>query len=166
MIQYVGGAAKQAIEDYEGMGEGALNDALNVLKLIFGQPYLIAQGVQKLADKCQTVYNTLKTTRCLDEINTDHMRKLVAQLPSHNQARWRDRVSQILKSKGQRPTFRDLVEFLQERASSEDNPLYRNLPTNPRKEDLKSRKRNVGGRSEIEISSYATQFHAGAKLLN
>lgn len=106
LIQYVEGAAKQAIEDYEGMGEGALDDALNVLKLRFGQPYLIvnacigdivdgdsiapgdAQGVQKLADKCRRVYNTLKTIECLDEINTDHMRRLVARLPFHNQARW------------------------------------------------------------------------------
>ena len=169
LIQYVEGAAKQAIEDYEGMGEGALDDALNVLKLRFGQPYLIvnacigdivdgdsiapgdAQGVQKLADKCRTVYNTLKTMECLDEINTDHMRRLVARLPFHNPARWRDRVSQMLKSKGQRPTFRDLVEFLQERASSENNPLYGNLPTNPRKENSKSRERKVGGRPETKI---------------
>lgn len=71
-----------------------------------------------------------------------------------------------MKSKGQRPTFRDLVEFLQERENSENNPLYGNLPTNPRKEDIKSRKRNVGGRPETKISSYATQFHAGAKPSN
>ena len=184
LMQYVEGAAKEAIEDYEGMGEGALEDALVVLKLRFGQPYLIvnacigeivdgdsiapgdAQGMQKLADKCQTVYKMLKTMKSLDEINTDHMRRLVARLPFHNQARWRDRVSQILKSKRQRPTFSDLVEFLQVRAGSENNPLYKNLPSNPKREDLKGRKRNVGGRSEAKISSYATQFYADTKHLN
>ena len=100
----------------------------------------------------------------LHEIKTDHMRKLVARLPFHNQARWRDRVSQILRSTCQRPNFGDLVEFLQERASSENNPLYRNLPSNPRKEDPKGCRRNVGRKLEIKI--YTTQYDAGAKCPN
>jgi hypothetical protein len=115
-MQYVDGDAKEAIEDFEGMGEGALNDALDVLKLRFGQPYMIVdacigeivdgrclaagdgRGIQKLADRCQMVYKTLNTMKCLHEINTDHMRKIVERLTFHNQARWRDRVSKILKS--------------------------------------------------------------------
>ena len=44
LIQYVEGAAKQAIEDYEGMGEGALANTPNVLKLRFGQLYLIVNA--------------------------------------------------------------------------------------------------------------------------
>ena len=116
LMQYVDGDAKEAIEDFEGMGEGALNDALDVLKLRFGQPYMIVdacigeivdgrclaagdgRGIQKLADRCQMVYKTLNTMKCLHEINTDHMRKIVERLTFHNQARWRDRVSKILKS--------------------------------------------------------------------
>ena len=122
MIQYVEGAAKEAIEDYEGMGKGALDDALNVLKLRFGQPYLIvnacigevvegdsitpgdAQGVQKLADKCQTVHNTLKTMECLDEINTDHMRRLVARNENFKLCNSVTRWCQALKF-----TFREVV---------------------------------------------------------
>ena len=44
LIQYVEGAAKQAIEDYEGMGEGALANTPNVLKLRFGRLYLIVNA--------------------------------------------------------------------------------------------------------------------------
>jgi hypothetical protein len=177
LMQYVDGDAKEAIEDFEGMGVGALKDALGVLKLRFGQPYMIVdacigeivdgrclaagdgRGIQKLADRCQMVYKTLNTMKCLHEINTDHMRKIVARLPFHNQARWRDRVSKILKSSNSRPTFGDLVEYLQERSSSENNPLYRKLPGSSKKDDTKPRRKSNLDKSDgTRISSFATQF--------
>jgi hypothetical protein len=89
------------------MGDGALQESLNVIETRFGQPYMIVdasigslvkgpsinsgdgKGLQKLADKCQSVYQTLKAMKCLSEVNTDHMRRLVARLPYHLQAKWR-----------------------------------------------------------------------------
>ena len=41
LIQYLDCKAKEAVERYEGMGSGALLDALSVLKYWFGQPYMI-----------------------------------------------------------------------------------------------------------------------------
>ena len=37
-MQYLDGKAKETVERYEGMGPGALAEALNVLKTRFGQP--------------------------------------------------------------------------------------------------------------------------------
>ncbi len=64
--------------------------------------------------------------RSLNEINTDHIRKVVARLPYYNQSRWRDRANDILRERGTPPGFQDLTEFLQKRAQSENNPLYEN----------------------------------------
>lgn len=102
-MQYLDGKAKEAFEDDEGMGERELKEALAALKTRFGQPYMIVdasirslvkgpsiksgdgKSVQKLVHKCQSVYKTLKGMKSLHEINTDHMSKLVACLPFHNQ---------------------------------------------------------------------------------
>jgi hypothetical protein len=40
-MQYLDGKVKEAVERYEGMGSGALLEALSVLKTRFGQPYMI-----------------------------------------------------------------------------------------------------------------------------
>ncbi len=169
LMQYLDGKAKEAVERYEGMGSGALLDALSVLKYRFGQPYMIVdafivsivkgpsiangdgKSLQKLADKCQSVLKTLESMRSLNEINTDHIRKVVARLPYYNQSRWRDRASDILRERGTPPGFQDLTEFLQRRAQSENNPLYGNLG-NPVKDNANRTKK------EKPISSFATQY--------
>ncbi len=105
LMQYLDGKAKEAVEDYEGMGDGALQEALDVIETRFGQPFMIVEvsigsvvrgpninsgdgkGLQKLAHKCQSVYKTLKAMKCLSEVNTDHLRRLVARLPYHYQAK-------------------------------------------------------------------------------
>ena len=107
-MQYLDGKAKEAVEEYEGMGDGALQEALSVIKTQFGQPYMIVEAsigslvkgpnitrgdgkaLQKLADKCQSVYKTLEAMKCLGEVNTDHQKRLVSRLPYHYQTKWRD----------------------------------------------------------------------------
>ena len=135
LMQYLDGKAKEAVERYEGMGPGALAEGLNVLKTRFGQPYMIVdaliysvdsegpsiangdgKALQKLADKCQSVLKILKLINSLNEMNSDHLRKVVARLPFYNQSRWRDRASDLLRERGMPPNFRDLTEFLQRRA--------------------------------------------------
>ncbi|CAB4013979.1 Hypothetical predicted protein [Paramuricea clavata] len=44
LMQYLDGKAKEAIEDYEGVGDGVLQEALNVIKTHFGQPYMIVDA--------------------------------------------------------------------------------------------------------------------------
>ena len=83
----------EAVKRYEGMGPGALAEALNVLKTRFGQPYMIVdafivsivkgpsianrngKAFQKLADKCQCVLKNLKSMNSLNEINSNHLQK-------------------------------------------------------------------------------------------
>ena len=43
-MQYLDGKAREAIEDYEGMGDGALQEALRVIKMWFGLPYMIVEA--------------------------------------------------------------------------------------------------------------------------
>ena len=174
LMQYLDGRAKEAVENYEGMGDGALEEALSVIKTRFGQPYMIVEasigslvkgpsvvsgdgkGLQKLADKCQSVYKTLRSMKCLGEVNTDHLRRVVARLPYYYQAKWRDRASSILKSTSKLPSFHDLVEFLEDRASSENNPVFGNLKDLSKIEG--NRKKRFSGPTSPRISSFATQF--------
>ncbi|XP_028408803.1 uncharacterized protein LOC114531379 [Dendronephthya gigantea] len=176
LMQYLDGKAKEAVEDYEGMGDGALQEALKVIETHFGQPYMIVdasigslvkgpninsgdgKGLQKLADKCQFVYKTLKAMKCLSEVNTDHMRRLVARLPYHYQAKWRDRASSILKSRSKLPSFFDLVEFLQERASFENNPVFGYLKDLNKTEVIRKKRYSDSNTNASRISSFATQF--------
>ena len=176
LMRYLDGKAKEAVEDYEGMGDGALQEALNVIETRFGQPYMIVdasigslvkgpsiysgdgKGLQKLADKCQSVYQTLKAMKCLGEVNTDHMRRLVARLPYHLQAKWRDRASSILKSRSKLPSFYDLVEFLQERASSENNPVFGNLKELNKTDVIRKKRYSDSNINAPRISSFITQF--------
>jgi hypothetical protein len=44
LVQYLDGKVKEAVERYEGMGSGALLEALSVLKIRFGQPYMIVDS--------------------------------------------------------------------------------------------------------------------------
>ncbi|CAB4009253.1 Hypothetical predicted protein [Paramuricea clavata] len=44
LMQYLDGKAKEAVEDCEGMGDGALQEALNVIETRFGQPYMIVDA--------------------------------------------------------------------------------------------------------------------------
>jgi hypothetical protein len=78
LIQHLDGRAKEAVKIYEGMGSGALTEALNVLKSRFGQSYMIvdayidsimqgpiivngdSKGLKKLADECESLKKTLK----------------------------------------------------------------------------------------------------------
>ena len=107
--------AKEAVERFEGMGSGALAEALNVLKTRFGQSYMIVdayigsivkgpsiangdgKALQKRADKCQAVLKIFESMNSLNEINSDHLRKVVARLPFYNQSRWRDRAGDLLR---------------------------------------------------------------------
>ena len=175
-MQYLDGKAKEAIERYEGMGPGALAEALNVLKTRFGQPYMIVdafivsimkgpsiangdgKALQKLADKCQSVLKILESMNSLNEINSDHLRKMVARLPFYNQSRWRDRASDLLRERGMPPNFRDLTDFLQRREESENNALFGNLKY-PDKEISNRSKRELQRKTREEsISSFATQY--------
>ena len=115
LMQYLDGKAKEAVERFEGMGSGALAEALNVLKTRFGQSYMIVdayigsivkgpsiangdgKALQKRADKCQSVLKIFESMNSLNEINSDHLRKVVARLPFYNQSRWRDRAGDLLR---------------------------------------------------------------------
>ena len=178
-MQYLDGKAKEAVERYEGMGPGALAEALNVLKTRFGQPHMIVdafivsivkgpsiangdgKALQKLADKCQSVLKILESMNSLNEINSDHLRKVVARLPFYNQSRWRDRASDLLRKRDMPPNFRDLTEFLQRSAESENNTLFGNLK-DPDKEISNRSKRELQRKTREEsISSFATQYTSG-----
>ena len=179
LMQYVDGKAKEAVERFEGMGSGALAEALNVLKTRFGRSYMIVdayigsivkgpsiangdgKALQKLADKRQSVLTILESMNSLNEISSDHPRKVVARLPFYNQSRWRDRASDLLRERGVPPNFRDLTEFLQRRAESENNPLFAALKDPEKEISNRSQRELERKRKEEPISSFATQHMCG-----
>ena len=84
------------------------------------------------------------------------MRKIVARLPYYNESRWKDRASAILRMRNSPLTFRDLTEFLLERAQSENNPLYGNLKDFEKGVANRLKKEERKRKDEV-ISIYATQ---------
>ncbi|CAB4013978.1 Hypothetical predicted protein [Paramuricea clavata] len=96
--------------------------------------------------------------KCLSEVNTNHMRRLVARLLYHLQAKRRDCASSILKSRSKLPSFYDLVEFLQERASSENNPVFGNLKELNKTDVVRKKRYSDSNINAPRISSFKTQF--------
>ncbi len=95
-----------------------------------------SKGLEKLADECESLKKTLKVMYSDSEINTDHMQKIVLRLPYHNQAKWRDVTSSIMKKRKSLPNFQDLTEFLGDWARAENDPIYGRLrdPTKDRQQ--------------------------------
>ncbi|CAB4002957.1 Hypothetical predicted protein [Paramuricea clavata] len=91
------------------------------------------------------------------EINTDHMRRIVSRLPYHNQAKWRDVASFIMKKRKSPPNFQDLTEFLGDRARAENDPTY-GRSRDPTKDRRPKQTREENKSNYEHVSSFATQF--------
>ena len=141
LLQFLEGPALTAVQRYEPLPNG-LTRALKTLEERFGQPFQVVRAfvesltkgpaiqatdkvdLQLYADTAQITYDTLESMGYLSEMNSDNLEKVIARLPKWMQAKFAERLNG-LERKGQvMPSFKDVVEFLKERAYVSNHPFF------------------------------------------
>ena len=91
------------------------------------------------------MYDTLKSMDCLAEMNVDNLERMISRLPKWMQSKFAEHLRKIEHGGRVMPTFKDVVNFLKERASVANHPFFSNsLMGN------KERVPNSGGRQRIK----------------
>ena len=140
LLQFLDGKAKRAVASYEGV-PGGMQIALKVLEQRFGQPHIVAKScvdalidgsniarndahaLREFADKSRSLYETLKSMDALSEMNMTNLAKMSSKLPISLQAKWRDEAQRI-RAKGQPPSVRELVQFIERQADAANDPVF------------------------------------------
>ena len=141
LLQFLEGPALRAVQRYEAL-PGGLTKALEVLQSRFGQPFMIVRacvdtltkgppiasqdkdGLQRYADMAQVMYDTLVSMNCLGEMNTDNLEKVILRLPKWLQDKFREHLKKLQRQGRIIPTFKDIVEFLNDRADLANHPFF------------------------------------------
>ena len=141
LLQFLEGPALRAVQRYEAL-PGGLTKALEVLQSRFGQPFKIVRacvdtltkgppiasqdkdGLQRYADMAQVMYDTLGSMNCLGEMNTDNLEKVILRLPKWLQDKFREHLKKLQRQGRIIPTFKDIVEFLNDRADLANHPFF------------------------------------------
>ena len=143
LIQFVEGPALLAVQRYESV-PGGLTKALQVLQDRFGQPFKVVRacvdalikgpviapqdrhGLRRYADTAQVMYDTLESMDCLGEMNTDNLEKMILRLPKWAQTKFREHLKNLERQGRVMPTFKDVVNFLNDRADVANHPFFSN----------------------------------------
>ena len=146
LLQFFDGPALLAVQRYESV-PGGLAKALQVLQDRFGQPFKIVRacvdtlvkgpviapqdkkGLQRYADRAQVMYDTLEAMNCLGEMNTDNLEKMILRLPKWAQAKFREHLKKLEHQGCIMPTFKDVVNFLNDRADVANHPFFSSSST-------------------------------------
>ena len=144
LIQFLEGPALFAVQRYESV-PGGLTKALQVLQDRFGQPFKVVRacvdalikgpviapqdrhGLRRYADTAQVMHDTLESMNCLGEMNTDNLEKMILRLPKWAQTKFREHLKNLERQQGRvMPTFKDVVNFLNDRADVANHPFFSN----------------------------------------
>ena len=143
LIQFLEGPALLAVQRYESV-PGGLTKALQVLQDRFGQPFKVVRacvdalikgpviapqdrhGLRRYADTAQVMYDTLESMDCLGEMNTDDLEKMILRLPKWAQTTFREHLKNLERQGRVMPTFKDVVNFLNDRADVANHPFFSN----------------------------------------
>ena len=146
LLHFLDGPALLAVQRYESV-PGGLAKALQVLQDRFGQPFKIVRacvdtlvkgpviapqdkkGLQRYADRAQVMYDTLEAMNCLGEMNTDNLEKMILRLPKWAQAKFREHLKKLEHQGRIMPTFKDVVNFLNDRADVANHPFFSSSST-------------------------------------
>ena len=140
LLQFLEGPALKAVQRYEAL-PGGLTSALKTLEDRFGRASQVVracvdalvkgpviqnndrQGLQQLADDAQITYDTLKSLGYIGEMNTDTLERIIQRLPKWAQTRFVETVNKRRRNQ-EMPTFKDVVDFLKERAEVMNHPFF------------------------------------------
>ena len=143
LIQFLEGPALLAVQRYESV-PGGLTKALQVLQDRFGQPFKVVRacvdalikgpviapqdrhGLRRYADTAQVMYDTLESMDCLGEMNTDNLEKMILRLPKWAQTKFREHLKNLERQGRVMPTFKDVVNFLNDWADVANDPFFSN----------------------------------------
>ena len=89
------------------------------------------EGLQRYADTAQVMYDNLEALNlnCLGEMNTDNLEKMILRLPKWAQAKFREHLKKLERQGQIMPTFKDVVEFLNDRADVANHPFFTSSST-------------------------------------
>ena len=146
LLQFLDDPALLVVQRYESV-PGGLAKALQVLQDRFGQPFKIVRacvdtlvkgpviapqdkkGLQRYADKAQVMYDTLEAMNYLGEMNTDNLEKMILRLPKWAQAKFREHLKKLEHQGRIMPIFKDVVNFLNDRADVANHPFFSSSST-------------------------------------
>ena len=72
------------------------------------------------------MYDTLESMDCLGEINTDNLEKVILRLPKWAQTKFHEYLKNLERQGRVMPTFKDVVNFLNDRADVANHPFFSN----------------------------------------
>ena len=143
LIQFLEGPALLAAQRYESVPD-SLTKALQVLQDRFGQPFEVVRacvdalikgpviapqdrhGLRRYKDTAQVMYDTLESIDCLGEMNTNNLEKIILRLPKWAQTKFREHLKKLERQGRVMPTFKDVVNFLNDRADVANHPFFSN----------------------------------------
>ena len=146
LLQLLEGPPLEAVRRYEAVS-GGLAKAPDLLQELFGQPCQIVRAcvdtltkgpsigsndnvaLQKFVDEAQVMFETLKSMNSLAEMNVDNLEKIISRLPKWMQSKFAEHLKKIELGGRAMPTFKDVVDFLRERANVANHPFFSNLLT-------------------------------------
>ena len=141
LIQLLEGPALLAVQRQESV-PGGLTKALQVLQDRFGEPFKVVRacvdaliqvpviapqdrhGLRRYTATAQVMYDTLKSMDCLWEMNTDNLEKMILRLPKRAQTKFREHLKNLERQGRVLPTFKDVVNFLNDRADVANHPFF------------------------------------------
>ena len=72
------------------------------------------------------MYDTLESTDCLGEMNTDNLEKMILRIPKLDQTKFREYLKNLERQGRVMPTFKDVINFLNDRADVTNHPFFSN----------------------------------------
>ena len=168
LLQLLEGPPLEAVRRYEAV-TGGLTKALKLLEDRYGQPCQIVRAcvdtltkgpniasndnetLQKFADETQVMFDTLKSLDCLAEMNVDNLEKMISRLPKWMQSKFAEHLRKNEQGGRVMPTFKDVVDFLRERASVASHPFFSHS--------------SMGGKAERVSNSEGKQRVRGQNIL-
>ena len=72
------------------------------------------------------MYDTLESMDCLGEMNTDNLEQMILRLPKWAQMKFREHLKNLECQGRVMPTFKDVVNFLTDRADVANHPFFLN----------------------------------------
>ena len=141
LLQFLEGPALRAVQRYEAV-TGGLAKSLEVLQNRLDKPFKIVracidtltkvptiapqnkEGLQRYVDIAQVIYDTLESMGCLGEMNTENLEKVILKLPKWLQDKFREQFKRLERQGRIMPTFKDVVEFFNDRADLANHPFF------------------------------------------
>ncbi|XP_028404013.1 uncharacterized protein LOC114526628 [Dendronephthya gigantea] len=141
LLQLLEGPPLEAVRRYEAV-TGGLTKALKLLEDRYSQPCQIVRAcvdtltkspnialnnnemLEKFADETQVMFDTLKSLDCLGKMNVDNLEKMILRLLKWMQSKFAEHLRKSEQCGRVMPTFKDVVDFLRERASVANHQFF------------------------------------------